>query len=532
MRSNIYFKTWINKYPGLTRICLILILFAGMAQFASFGLIQAHVISFYGAQSEDISFAFQISYAGIISFLPIQFRTQRYFNTRNYLIIAFLIGIFLNLGCMATQNLVLFSFLRFFMGAVTCTISACVLIILFSTLPIEKATLIGVSIFFSLVLTCGIIVGIGASWIVVRWDWTVFYYALIGLQIVAMVICILLFKLKIDRKPLPLYQIDWIGGLLFAFGVVTAVYIFIYGPKRYWWSDQTVRYASFFSISALSLYFYRKTTIRHPLIDMNVFKYPKFIFAIGLMLVFWCVKDSINLIYGYAASVLGWDAVDVVQSGLFNILGVILATLIAIRSILRKRENLPKILLVGFSLMCFYHLWFYFHVTPALSFNELCLPIFVQGLACGFLFVPITIFCSASVPKSTGMTAIIICAYTRFCSTLISMSGLYTLQLYYTQNYKYQFLSKLTIDNEILVQRQSLYQTLLSSKGLGKSEAIGISNMILSKSSALQSQLLAIRSIFMIGAIVAVIVIILLCCFAVIIKFKTAGKNKLESRAQ
>src|SRR5690606_5626803 len=93
MKQAVYFKDWIRPNIELTRIGLVLILFAAMAQFASFGVIQAHVTSFYGVQSEDISFAFQIAFVGIIGTLPIQFRTQRYFNIRNYLLIAFLSGI-------------------------------------------------------------------------------------------------------------------------------------------------------------------------------------------------------------------------------------------------------------------------------------------------------------------------------------------------------------------------------------------------------------------------------------------------------
>lgn len=528
MVPNIYFKNWISSNIGLTRVCLILILFAAMAQFASFGLIQMQVISFYGAQSEDISFALQVAYAGIISTLPIQFRMQRYFNTRNYLVTAFLIAILLNIGCLLIQDLIIFSVLRFFIGVTTCIVAGCVLIVLFSTFSEEKRMVVGVSIFFSLVLTCGLIVGLGASWIVLRTDWTAVYYGLIGLQIIAIIVCITVFKTKMGIKPYPLYQIDWIGGLLFSFGAVATAFVFIYGPKKYWMSDPFILYASVFAVSCIILFLYRKATIKRPLIDLDVFKYGKFIFAILLMLVFWGIKDSINLIYGYSAGVLGWSSADVVNAGMYNIIGVVVATLIAVKVILYKKQNLPKILLLGFLMLCIYHLWIYFGLTPNLSFYELCFPIFLQGLACGFLIVPITLFCAASVPKSTGMTSIIVCAYARFVAVLNSISGFYTLQLYFNQKYKYNFLSRLTPDSDVLVQRQNLYQNFLTSKGYGLNETIGISNMLISKSSGIQSQLLTIRSIFMMGAIVSGIVVAILCFFAIIMKAKAIKEAKIE----
>ncbi|MCD8556030.1 MAG: MFS transporter [Bacteroides graminisolvens] len=527
MVPNIYFNNWISHRVGLTRIGLVLILFAAMAQFASFGIIQAHVVSFYGAQPEDISFAFQITYAGIISFLPVQFRTQRYFNTRTYLISAFLVGILLNIGCLLTQDLIIFSVLRFFIGVTTSIVAGCVLIILFSTLPEEKRMLVGVSIFFSLVLTCGMIIGVGASWVVLRTDWTAVYYGLIGLQIIAAIICITIFKTKREVKPFPLYQVDWIGCILFTFGAVASAFVFIYGAKRYWFSDPLILYVSIFAVVSVCLFLYRKATIKRPLIDLNVFKYGKFIFAIILMLAFWGIKDSINLIYGYSSMVLGWSSADVVNAGMYNIAGVVIATLIAVKVIFKKKQNLPKLLLIGFLVLCIYHLWMYFRLTPDLSFYELCFPVFLQGLACGFLFVPITIFCAASVPKSTGMTAIIVCAYARFFANLNSICGLYTLQIYFNQKYKYDFLGSLTPDSQIMVQRQNLYQSFLASKGYGRGEAIGISNMLVAKSSGIQSQLLTMRSIFMIGAIITGVVLIILCCFAIIMKIKTAKEAKM-----
>src|SRR5688500_8037121 len=163
MVQAIYFNRWIHRHPKLVRVLLVLILFAAVAQYASFALIQSHVISFYGAQPEDISFGLQIAYAGIITTLPIQFRLVKYFNTRSYLLAAFLTGIALNIGCMFTHDLVLFALMRFFIGAITCIIGGCLLMALFSTLPEAKRILVGLSLFFSLILTCSVIVGLGTS---------------------------------------------------------------------------------------------------------------------------------------------------------------------------------------------------------------------------------------------------------------------------------------------------------------------------------------------------------------------------------
>lgn len=518
--KTVYFNDWIGHHKNTIRCCQVFILFAAVAQFASFGIIQAHVTSFYGAQSEDVAFALQITYAGIIATLPVQFRLLRFFNTRKYLIFAFVAGILLNIGCLQTHDLIIFSLFRFLLGIVTAMLAGCMLIVLFSTIEAHKRILIGVSIFFALILTVGLVVGIGASWAVVKMDWTVIYYGLIGLQILAMVTCLILFKSKPDRKPYPLYQIDWIGCILFMFGASALAFVMIFGPQRYWIDDPQILFAAIFSLFMLSLFIYRQSNIKRPSIDLGVFKHGKFIFSLVLMLLFYGAKDSINLIYGYSAGVLGWSSTDIVDAGLFNIAGVLISIFLCVKIIPLKKENLSYLMLTGFGLMLIYHLLVYRNLTPDLSFNQLCIPIFLQGFASGLLFVSITMFCMSSVPQSTGLTWIIVCAYARFVAVLNSYAGFYALSLKYNQQFKESFLGNLVSGNQYLVQRQQTFQSFFQSKGFVTTDAAKLSNAMLAKATGIQSQLLTIRAVFFIIAMIMAAVFIVLLIFVINTKLK------------
>jgi MFS transporter, DHA2 family, multidrug resistance protein len=526
MEPTIYFHNRLGSHLGFVRIWLLLVLFAAIAQFASFGIIQAHVISFYGAQPEDITFVFQIAYVGIIATLPIMFRLVKYLHTRSYLLTAFMTGILLNIGCLFVHDLVLFAILRFFTGVITALIAGCMLIVIFSTLPAAKSTLIGVSLFFSLILTGGLLIGIGASRIVGATDWTALYYILIGFQVTAILLCLLLFKAKLTRKPYPLYQIDWFGYALFVFGVAAAAFVMIYGPKRYWLADPLIRDMAVFAVFMITLFLYRQSTLKRPLVDLGVFRSGKFIFGLVLMLLFFGIKDTINFIYGYASTVLGWSSRDVVNAGLFNVAGVIIATFIVVKVILAKKQNLPKLLLAGFAILFGYHVWGYLCLTPDLSFTEVCIPVFFQGFASGLLFVPISVLCLASIPQTATPTGITVLTYARFIATLNSIAGFYTLQLNYNQHFKISFLGKLIPGSDALAQRQELYKVLLISKGYGAGEATGISNALIAKSTGIQSQLLTIRAIFYIAAIVTAAACTLLIFFAVINKIKAERESK------
>src|SRR5690606_9659605 len=104
-----YFKAWISGKNIGVLMLLLFILFTGMAQFASFALIQFHVMSYFGAQSEDVSLAFQMTYVGILATLPLQFRLLNRFDTRNYLLVVLILGILLNLGCAFTASFEVFT---------------------------------------------------------------------------------------------------------------------------------------------------------------------------------------------------------------------------------------------------------------------------------------------------------------------------------------------------------------------------------------------------------------------------------------
>ena len=104
------------------------------------------------------------------------------------------------------------------------------------------------------------------------------------------------------------------------------------------------------------------------------------------------------------------------------------------------------------------------------------------------------------------------------------------MQLNYNQRFRESFLGKLIPESDILSQRQELYKGLLVSKGYTPGDATGISNMLIAKSSGIQSQLLTIRAIFLVAAILMAIVFVILVFFAVINKIKAASDNSITNK--
>jgi DHA2 family multidrug resistance protein len=132
----------------------------------------------------------------------------------------------------------------------------------------------------------------------------------------------------------------------------------------------------------------------------------------------------------------------------------------------------------------------------------------------------------SALPAFTGMTGIIICAYARFITTLNSISGFYTLQLHYNQEYKEGFLTHLTTEDPDFVQRSASYQNLFLSKGYTADQANALSNVLISKAATIQGQLLTNKAIFMIGTLLMCVAIVVLITFIVSTKIIAFRKQR------
>src|SRR5690606_5256655 len=160
MCSHTFLMLCVLRFRWLTFLLLALILVHSLVQFSSFGLIQTHLVSYYGVEPEDISMSIMVMYAGILTFLPVQFRLQRYFTLRTYLMSALAVGILLNLGSFMTHTLTVFFVLRFFQGVVVAMVVGSMLMQIFTILPKEQSGVIGSSLLFTGILTSSALIGI------------------------------------------------------------------------------------------------------------------------------------------------------------------------------------------------------------------------------------------------------------------------------------------------------------------------------------------------------------------------------------
>jgi len=525
--KSVYFKDWISGWEWGARIALFLLLLSALVQLGMFVLTQNYMVSYLGAQPEDIWFAVMATYAGIITILPVQFRFLRYFETRSYLLFNLMVAILLNYICLHCEDVFLFLCIRFFQGVFSGNIIVCTLTLIFSRLHPERARAVGSAVFYGTMLSNTVLIAMVASIVVESSDWKLTYYCLILFQIVMLLIVLLILKRRSGLRPYPLYQIDWGGMVIFACTALAAAYTVLYGSKYYWYADPRICYSTFITAVGLLLFLYKQHIAKRPVVDLSIFKSSNFIIGLCLLSVYYGGKDTMSLIYNYAGGVLKWSTLQIIILASCNMGGIIIFLVLSIRLIVVRKIAVTAFFVPGFGLLGIFNLWMCFSLTQDLSFTDLVIPVFIQGAASGLLFVPIMLFVLTSAPNHTGPSGLIIAAYTRFTATLNSFAGFYNLQLYFNQYYKERFLKYLTADNQNTTDRLNSYKSLYASKGFLADQASALAHSSLAQNVTLQSQLLTNRAIFMIFAILLLLLTMIILVYQVFIFLKRTSSQHI-----
>jgi DHA2 family multidrug resistance protein len=524
----VYFKNWISGWHWGVRAAIFLVMLSGLAQLGMFVMTQNYIVAYMGAQPEDISFAVMSTYAGIITFIPLQFRFFRYFETRSFLLINMMLSILLNYCCLHCHDITLFLVIRFFQGILASNIIVFMLLLIFSRVHPERVQIVAPAVFYGTLLSNTVIVGLLAGVVVESADWKVTYQYIILFQVILLVIILLMLKRSSGFRPYPLFQIDWAGMVIFAGTLLAAAYTFIYGSKYYWFADAKICYSSIATLVGACLFLYRQCTAKRPVIHPGIFRSRNFVTGICLLAIYYGSKDTINLIYNYAGSVLKWSALQVIGLALCNMAGMLLVLVLAIRLLLAKKVSLKPLLVAGFALTGLFNLWMYFVITPDLSFTDLLLPVLLQGVGSGLLFVPLMLFILSAAPAHTGISGLLVAALTRFTTSLNSSAGFYNLQLYYNQKFKEGFLNYLTPENQNMVDRLDLYKKLYSSKGFSNDQTLALATSGVWQNLNQQSQLLTNRELFVTFAIVLISVAILMAVLPAIGKALAYWKRRIN----
>lgn len=280
--------------------------------------------------------------------------------------------------------------------------------ILFETYPPEKRG--AAMAIFGLGAMVGPAVGptLG-GYIVDNYSWPLIFYINIPIGIVA-------FLMTMSFIPNPHFLqkpkggIDFFGLGLMAAGLAALQYVLERGQHDDWWSSNTIVALALISAVTLIWFIIKQLRDRHPLVDLNVFRYRTFTIGniIGTISGFGLFGTSLILPLFFQL-ILGFTAFD---TGMALLPGA-LATAVSMLIVGRLVGRIDSRILVGFGMIVFgISTWWMGGLNENAGYWDVFYPRLVQGFGLGFLFVPLSTVTLGAVPKeelagATGVSTLL-----------------------------------------------------------------------------------------------------------------------------
>ncbi len=234
------------------------------------------------------------------------------------------------------------------------------------------------------------------GYIIDNYSWPLIFYINLPIGIIAFIMT-MMFIPNPSFLQKPKGGIDWIGLSLLSAGLASLQYVLERGQHDDWYQSGTIWILTIVSVVSLVWFIWKTLRDRHPLVDLNVFRFRTFTIGniIGVISGFGLFGTSLILPL-FFQTVLGFTAFD---TGLALLPGAI-ATAVSMVIVGRITGKVDPRILVGFGMIVFgISTWWMGDLTQNAGYWDVFWPRLVQGFGLGFLFVPLSTVTLGAVPK-------------------------------------------------------------------------------------------------------------------------------------
>ncbi|MET0636736.1 MAG: hypothetical protein ABWZ25_11970 [Chitinophagaceae bacterium] len=248
-------------------------------------------------------------------------------------------------------------------------------------------------------------------------------------------VCLILVLLLVEKHPLkkvvPLYQIDWVGMMLFAASMMLLNYVVTYGKVEDWFQSEKIRAASFVSLLLLLLYSRRQLVIKRPLINLVLFRQPKVRTSLILFFVLGIFTPTLFQ-SALSGGILRYETMRSTAINLYLIPGVFIG---AVLCYIWYEKNLnPRILMIaGFISFVIYHILMYNRFSVQFSYDDFIVPSLVKGFATVLLYISLGLFATNKLPLPLALPAVGMVLVVRSFLAVTVFGGVYNYLLYAQQ---------------------------------------------------------------------------------------------------
>lgn len=435
MHAQTIFKTGISEW--LIRITLFLVFLPNVFLFAISTANMNAACGYYGIDPNGVQYSLIILYVTFVSYYPLEKRFSGYFQTRDYLILSVLLEVIMALVSFVTKNYGMLILTRCLQGLTTCNIGSVCVSLIFSRLNSDRALKIGYSIIYGVLLCIFPLITFVTAPLIDAVNYNYIYLLTAYLFIPGVILLATIMNAGNLHPKVPMTALDWPSALfLFVFLSATG-FSLVYGQQFNWLEDQRICIAICLSFLGFGLFALRQHRCKTPYLDLRIFRYRNYFIGFILIQLLYLAKGAFNFTASYFTGVLGMSPLHSGRLLLFNILGVIIGSLVSSRMIQRRSYRLTWI--IGFSGLLCYYLWMEILLATNAGAAIFIFPLLLQGFGTGMLLASIVTFMIVSIPVELGLSGITLGIMGRFISTCISTAVINNFQLYSQANHFNRF---------------------------------------------------------------------------------------------
>lgn len=503
-----FFKEWAPDW--LIKLTIFLVLLPGLLIFALYFSNISEASGYYGIEPADVQFSIVLMYAALVSFFPVDDRFFKYLKPKPYFITAILINTITYYICAITRDPAVLMTCRFIQALSCSMLCNFCLNLIFYKLPQQRARAIGYGVFYGTIQASIPVCAIICSWILYYYEFNHLFYLLILMEIPGVVLMLLIIKDIRLKKKFPLYQLDWISYVFYAFILCSLGYIFVYGQQLNWFSAQKIKALSLGIIISACLFGYRQLHLKRPLIQLRLFRIANVRNGLLLLGLYYICKGTTGFTYTFAQQILRLDPIHLIPFWGINIAGIVLGMTISVRFVLLKTEA-KRLWITGFASLLIFHLLMYFLFSANVEEKQLYLPLFIQGFGTGWLMIPLVVFMASAAPLSMVGATPFLGVASRFLGLSIGIAIANYFQLYYKSIHFNDFRQYVTALNPLYIEKMSDLQSGIAYSGNSVGNTQGTAAGLLNKSIANQVFLRSAMDYYslMILMISAIIILIL-----------------------
>ena len=183
--------------------------------------------------------------------------------------------------------------------------------------------------------------------------------------------------------------------------------------------------------------------------------------------------------------------------------------------------------MIGFTLIAIFHFWFTFLFVPDIALSDIIIPYILQGIGVGFLFVPLILFTTSSVPANMAVSSGIVGVSGRFWGSTIGFCVMQNAMVFLNKKHFLKLSQFVTGENPEAQQTIASTTQSFIAKGYSADNANVLAMKKLFGTISKQSTLLADMEIYTIVGYGLVVLIILIACNQHLRQTMTLVKSKI-----